>query len=279
MRRGAFAGDYAPEAVTLPPNAANADTPEPAPTIAPVDDHAGLIAVAEALTNPPDVKALGNVLGRLALARLDPLPERQVIASIKTSTGIAASILEKQLSELRRRVNASGDPNTPIVRPRWFSRLRLDLAGTPERNEANVIIALTSDPVFAGVLAFDGFAQEIVVRRPLPWDSPDATFPREWEDADDIRTAEWLQLRGINVAPVVVGRAAGAVAREHRIHPVRDWLDTLTWDGTPRVETWTSTYLGAEPSDIPPLHRCLVADLGRRPHLPPRRQGRPHAHP
>ena len=104
-------------------------------------------------------------------------------------------------------------------------------------------------------------------------------FPREWEDADDIRTAEWLQLRGINVAPVVVGRAVGAVAREHRIHPVRDWLDTLTWDGTPRIETWTSTYLGAEPSTFHHSIGALVADLGRRPHLPPRRQGRPHAHP
>jgi predicted P-loop ATPase len=71
---------------------------------------------------------------------------------------------------------------------------------------------------------------------------------RAWEDADDIRTAEWLQLRGINVAPVVVSRAVGAVARELRIHPVRDWFDTLKWDGTPRIETWTSAYLGAEPT-------------------------------
>lgn len=47
---------------------------------------------------------------------------------------------------------------------------------------------------------------------------------------------------------MVVSRAVGAVARELCIHPVRDWLDTLTWDGTPRIETWTSTYLGAEPT-------------------------------
>jgi predicted P-loop ATPase len=158
------------------------------------------------------------------------------------------SVLTQQLAELRRRVNATGDPNAPIPKPAWFRRLRLDLAGAPERNEANVIVALTSDPAFAGVLAFDEFGQEIVVRQPLPWDDGTASLPRPWEDADDIRTAEWLQLRGINVAPVVVSRAVGAVARELRIHPVRDWLDTLTWDGTPRIETWTSAYLGAEPT-------------------------------
>jgi predicted P-loop ATPase len=158
------------------------------------------------------------------------------------------SVLTQQLAELRRRVNATGDPHAPIPKPTWFRRLRLDLAGAPERNEANVIVALTSDPAFAGVLAFDEFGQEIVVRQPLPWDGAAVSLPRPWEDADDIRTAEWLQLRGINVAPVVVSRAVGAVARELRIHPVRDWLDILKWDGTPRIETWTSAYLGAEPT-------------------------------
>ena len=207
-----------------------------------------LVAAADALTNPPDISALGELLGRLALARLDPLPARQILARIKTTTGIAMSILDKQLVELVKRVNVSGDPHARIAKPAWFNRLRQDLAGTPERNEANVIIALTSDIAFAGVLAFDDFSQEIVVRQPLPWDSATCPFPRPWEDADDVRTAEWLQLRGVNVAPLVVGRAVGAVAREHRIHPVRDWLEHLRWDGTPRIETWTSTYLGAAPT-------------------------------
>ena len=158
------------------------------------------------------------------------------------------SILDKQLVELVKRVNVSGDPHARIAKPAWFNRLRQDLVGTPERNEANIIIALTSDVAFAGVLAFDDFSQEIVVRQPLPWDTATGPFPRPWEDADDVRTAEWLQLRGVNVAPLVVGRAVAAVAREHRIHPVRDWLEHLRWDGTPRIETWTSIYLGAAPT-------------------------------
>jgi len=212
------------------------------------NDIAALVTAAEALTDPPDITTLGQLLGRIALARLDPLPVRQILAHIKVATGIPMAILEKQMTELGRRVNASGDPNARISKPAWYNRLRQDMAGTPERNEANVIIALTSDVAFAGVLAFDDFAQAIVVRQPLPWDGATGPFPRAWEDADEVRTAEWLQLRGVNVAPMVVGRAIGAVARDHRIHPVRDWLDHLRWDGKPRIETWTSTYLGAEPT-------------------------------
>ncbi|MET3791794.1 VapE domain-containing protein [Aquamicrobium terrae] len=242
LTRGARAEDY-PSGSAVPAEGATAPTALPAENVV-----AALVAATETLTNPPELATLSSLLGRLALARLDPLPERKILARIKTVTGIAMAILEKQMAELRRRVNATGDPHARIVKPAWLSRLCQDLSGTPERNEANVIIALNSDPAFAGVLAFDEFAQGIVVRQPLPWDDTNATFPRPWEDADDIRTAEWLQLRGLNVAPTVVSRAVGAVARELRIHPVRDWLDTLTWDGTPRIETWTSAYLGAEPT-------------------------------
>ena len=66
-------------------------------------------AVARELRNPPDLSALGMLLGQLVKARLDPLPERQVLAAIKTATGIAVSILEKQVGELRRRLNTTGD--------------------------------------------------------------------------------------------------------------------------------------------------------------------------
>ena len=131
-------------------------------------------AAAQALTNPPDLQALGHILGQLVQARLEPLPERQVLTAIKSATGIAVSILEKQIGELRRRLNATGDVSRPAIRPRWANRLRIDVNGTPERNEANVITALSCDEAFAGTLVFDEFRQEIVVNRPLPWDEGDA---------------------------------------------------------------------------------------------------------
>ena len=199
-----------------------------------------LEAAAEALTNPPDAAALGALLGRLVLARLDPLPERQVLARIKTGTGIPMAVLDKQIAELRRRLNATGDLSHRVIRPAWSQRLRLDLSGQPERNEANVITALTSDEAFAGAIVFDAFRQEIVVRRPLPWDAPGGPATRPWTDGDDVRAAEWLQRRELNVAPMIVSRSVGAVAREITVHPVRDHLDALAWDGVPRIETWVA---------------------------------------
>jgi len=234
LLRGACAADYG----------CDADPADPVPPGPPGNDPDALLAAATTLTNPPDLTALGQLLGRIAVARLEPLLERQVLGGIKRATGIPVSILERQLGELRRK----GGGGASVPRPRWFGRLRLDLAGAPERNEANVILAFDSDEAFAGALAFDEFRQEITVCQPLPWEAHTTALPRPWQDADDTRAAEWLQLRGINVSPMVVSRAVGAVARERRIHPVRDWLNSLSWDGTPRLETWTSAHLGAEPT-------------------------------
>lgn len=41
-------------------------------------------------------------------------------------------------------------------------------------------------------------------------------------------------------------------ARLNSVHPVRDYLDRLVWDGVPRVEAWLTDYLGAEDT---PFHR------------------------
>jgi predicted P-loop ATPase len=213
-------------------------------------------AAAGQLRRPPDVAALGALLGQMVTAHLDPLPERQVLAAIKTATGISVSILEKQVGELRRRLNSTGDIHHRPIRPRWAHRLRLDLAGTPERNEANVITALSCDEQFAGTLVFNEFRQEIVVARELPWDDQSLPLLRPWTVADDVRCAEWLQRREINVTPVVVSRSVMAVARDVRIHPVRDYLNGLAWDSIARLDRWAVTHLGA---DDTPVNRAFAA--------------------
>ena len=247
LRHGVAAEDYAART-----DATATDTPT-APAPATQDD---LLAAAAALTNPPDMGPLSTLLGRLVTLRMQPLPERQVLAAIKSATGIGVSILEKQVTELRKYLSATGDVHQAPIRPRWSSLLRLDLNGSPERNEANVITALSFDAAFTGALVFDEFRQEILATHALPWDGAGITYPRPWGEADDVRCAEWLQRHEINVPPVVVGRSIIAVARNIRIHPVRDYLTSLVWDGTPRLDTWTVTHLGAEDT---PLHRAMGA--------------------
>lgn len=235
LRRGATAGDYKTFAIASPAVSASLTT---------VVEFEN---AARTLTKPPDLQALGSILGQLVQARLGPLAERQVMSVIRAATGIPVAIVEKQVGELRRRLNGTGDQT---IRPPWANKLRLDLFGTPERNEANVIIALTNDPAFAGALVFDEFRQEILAVRPLPWDQKATKLPRPWTQVDDVRCAEWLQHRDLNVTPNMVSRSIGAIAHEIRLHPVRDYLTSLSWDSVPRMERWVITHLGAADTSL-----------------------------
>ena len=237
LRKGAISAHYNKEAV------ANDLSVEIPLSLSSFDD---LRSAAMNLTFPPDMGDLGRLLGQLARARLDPVADREVLVAIKATTRIPVSVVEKQLRDLRRRADANG---THAIRPAWFSQIRTGVDGSPERNEANVITALSNDEAFAGTLIFDEFRQEVIVNHPLPWDER-TSRSRPWSDADDVRCAEWLQRREINVAPTVVARSVSAVARDIRVHPVREYLTNLQWDGIPRLETWAIRYLGAADTNL-----------------------------
>jgi hypothetical protein len=51
-----------------------------------------------------------------------------------------------------------------------------------------------------------------------------------------------------------VADAATALSLEHTFNPIVSYLDSLKWDGKSRLDTWLSTYLGAEDT---PLNRAI----------------------
>lgn len=78
---------------------------------------------------------------------------------------------------------------------------------------------------------------------------------RGYRDYDD-RAVNFLlsfaQSLGLGITPDLLNRYLGVIADYDRYHPVREYLASLKWDGTSRVDTWLTTYAGAD--DIP-LHR------------------------
>ena len=64
----------------------------------------------------------------------------------------------------------------------------------------------------------------------------------------DLLTTEWLQREEISVNSAVAAQAVEAAARDSSLHPVKEYLDFLEHDGTSRLESWLSEYMGAAPS-------------------------------
>ena len=58
---------------------------------------------------------------------------------------------------------------------------------------------------------------------------------------------KWLQHAGLERIPRhTVRDAVDLCARRQSFHPLRDYLESLRWDGKPRVNVWLTTRLGAE---------------------------------
>ena len=131
------------------------------------------------------------------------------------------------------------DAGTHSVKQLW-RRWNLDCnpnTGQPLTNLDNAVRVLEQDPSLRGTVWFDDFLGRILT-----------TDSREWSDADDINLTLYLQ-RSIGLAKVsreTVQQAVVAVAYRDRRNCVQDWMRSLTWDGTNRLDSFFCDIFGAE---------------------------------
>ncbi|MBF0609552.1 MAG: bifunctional DNA primase/polymerase [Magnetococcales bacterium] len=129
--------------------------------------------------------------------------------------------------------------------------------GYPNPNLANVDIILTHHELFQGVFAFDMFKNDICLTRTPPWEVERTgdKSPRELTDNDVLGLTALLQSQRMGTYSMLriddntVGKAVVLVANRNPVHPVRDYLSGLTWDGEERLLGWATKYLGAESTD------------------------------
>ncbi len=127
--------------------------------------------------------------------------------------------------------------------------LTVDKRGNPEPTINNVYIILTHDPALRDTLAYNAFKDRLVAVRPLPWrDVRDPVNGDAWTDADDSELRRYIELAYTITGKERIMDAVAGVARANTIHPVKDYLSGLEWDGEERLDTLLVDYLGAEDS-------------------------------
>lgn len=130
----------------------------------------------------------------------------------------------------------------------WLSRCIKGTGRRPLPVLANVLIALRDDPALDGCFAYDEMLCAPVLLAPLPGQSG-FEGARPLTDVDVGILQEYLQHAGIaKLGKDVTHQAVDVRARERSFHPVREYLESLEWDGRPRLSRWLSYYFGAEDS-------------------------------
>lgn len=170
----------------------------------------------------------------------------------------AAADKEVRMLLSRERLAAAGNDFAGIeeetqdeVNTDWMADLDRDRKGTIISSSKNIIHVLENDPRLAGHLWHDLFSGFDLVKGGLPWDKS-AT---QWGDRDDANLRIYLDKLYEITGRDKIKDAKDAVLTQHRMHPIRDYLNSLTWDGVPRLDRLIIDYIGAEDT---PLNRAMT---------------------
>ena len=125
----------------------------------------------------------------------------------------------------------------------WLRRMKKGRDGSYVANIFNTQHVLMNDEKWQGVLGYCQFSYRVIKRKPPPFPGSDVG---EWEDSDSARLRIWIcQHYGFTPRTADADDAVLVVAQQAAFHPVREYLDSLEWDGMPRLDLWLNAYMGA----------------------------------
>ena len=143
----------------------------------------------------------------------------------------------------------------------WQKLLEFDRKGTVKDTLNNLVLVMRHDRGMQPI-AFNLHRDGIDAGEGLPWKQ----IKPGWNDSDFASLKVYLN-KGYGVyAPTKTKDALLAVASERAYHPVREYLDALPeWDGTERIDTLLTDYLGAEDSGYTRavMRKTLAAAVAR----------------
>lgn len=115
---------------------------------------------------------------------------------------------------------------------------------TPKKDQHNTVLFFTPGFEFDGLLRFNQFSNEIEFTRKAPWHHLFETV-KTWNDGEALRCKFYLShFYHFEPSTINLHEAAYVAASHKHYHPVKDYLESLEWDGHKRCHSWLSDVLG-----------------------------------
>ena len=132
-------------------------------------------------------------------------------------------------------------------------RRSLDLTdqGAIRNSIRNCLTVFQNDPNLQGAIRYNILTERIDIVKPLWWSKPTATL----NDTDLNYLMLYLEDQYTLTSEKKIQKAISIVADCNKYHPIRDYLNSLAWDGTERIRYALTHYLGAEDSEC--TYQCL----------------------
>lgn len=191
-------------------------------------------------------------IGALALEkRNDPLNYAVIKSKLRGTVN---------LNDLERAIKQNTRSNFEVIRGNdsadtesWKSGLQRDEKGGLSQTIHNCHLILLNDPRLKGCAAYDVFTRRDMLIGVAPWEKDEYNHP--WSKVDDAGLRYYLEKNYGLRKKEAISDALDLIMHENSFHPVRDYLDSIHWDGVPRIETLFIDYLGADDTKY---HRCAT---------------------
>ena len=123
--------------------------------------------------------------------------------------------------------------------------------GAVKNSIRNCLTVFQNDPKLEGAIRYNILTERIDIVKPLWWSKPTTTL----NDTDLNYLMLYLEDQYTLTSEKKIQKAISIVADCNKYHPIRDYLNSLTWDGTERIRCALPHFLGAEESEF--TYECL----------------------
>lgn len=220
----------------------------------PADSHAGVVIYEDrfAYSHHATDPACGKLMNAFDVVRIhkfgaldakaDEDTDPAKLPSFKAMQDFALKDEQVKMQLAKERVAAAQTDFEAEDDDSWQKSLELDKQGKVKDTLTNIALIIRHDPQLKGIV-YNEFKSMVDVTGDLPWKQ----VKPGWGDTD-ISCAKLYFERVYGIwSPTKFKDALLAVVSAERLyHPIKEYFETLEWDGTERLDTLLIDYLGAE---------------------------------
>lgn len=220
----------------------------------PADSHAGVVIYEDrfAYSHHATDPACGKLMNAFDVVRIhkfgaldakaDEDTDPAKLPSFKAMQDFALKDEQVKMQLAKERVAAAQTDFEAEDDDSWQKALELDKQGKVKDTLTNIALIIRLDPQLKGIV-YNEFKSMVDVTGDLPWKQ----VKPGWGDTD-ISCAKLYFERVYGIwSPTKFKDALLAVVSAERLyHPIKEYFETLEWDGTERLDTLLIDYLGAE---------------------------------
>ena len=184
-----------------------------------------------------------TAMSKLAMQDKAIVAELNAARAQESAQNVFADLIQKEEKGKQEITDLAPNALTDVE---WMktSTLKYDDNGRVKPTLDNMLKILVHDQALSGRIAFDRFVSRYVAKGALPWNMTPGT--RLWTDADDAGLRWYLENKYEVTGRDKVQDAMIMNAEQNGFNEVLDYLNSLKWDGVPRLDTLFIDYLGAE---------------------------------